>query len=86
VDRRALEPAEDAVAQGDRVGEVLESHSVLRKTGYGENARPRAESDHEALVADLERPGERVDDDRSCGSIVARDVTEQQLRVWTHLA
>ena len=65
VDRRALELEEDAVAQGDRVGEVLEAHPVLREPGHGEDARPRAERDDEALVADLERPGERLDDDRS---------------------
>ena len=80
VDRRALELEEDAVAQGDRVGEVLEAHPVLGEAGHGEHARARAERDDEPLVADLERPGERVDDDRSRGPIVARDVAEQRAR------
>ena len=59
VDRRALELQEDVVAERDRVGEVLEAHPVLGETRDGEDAGARAERDHEPLVADLERPGER---------------------------
>ena len=84
MDRRALELEEDAVAQGDRVGEVLEAHPVLREAGHREHTGPSAEGDHEPLVADLERSGEGLDDDRSRGPIVARDVAEQELRVRAH--
>ena len=63
VDRRALELEEDAVPEGDRIGEVLEAHPVLREPGHGEHTRPRPERDDEPLVSDLERSGEGVDDD-----------------------
>jgi hypothetical protein len=85
VNRGAFELEEDAVAKSDRIGEVLEPDPVLLESGDGKNSRPRSERDDEALVADLERPCEGGDDDRSAGAVVARDVAEQQLRMRAHL-
>jgi hypothetical protein len=41
--------------------------------------------DHESLVPDLERPADRLGDDRARASVAADDAPEQQLRVRAHL-
>ena len=59
-----LERAEQAVAERNRVGDVLEAAPVLGEPRDRERPRNRAERDHEPLVLDLERPAERLGDDR----------------------
>ncbi len=86
MDRRALELEQDAVAKRDRVGEILESEAVLHEARDRERPGRRAECDDEALVADLELSGERVDHDDPALAIVARDVAEDELGVRAHLA
>ena len=61
---RRLERAQHAVPQLDRVGDVLEPAPVLGEARHRQRARDRAEGDHDALVADLERAAERLGDDR----------------------
>ena len=46
-----LELAQDAVAEPDRVGQVLEPDRVLGEPGHREGARNGAERQHELLVA-----------------------------------
>ena len=69
MDRRALELQQDAVAERDRVSEVLEADPVLREPGHGKGARRRPEGDDEPLVSDLDRPGQGLDGD----GLAARD-------------
>ena len=86
VDRRALELQQDAVAERDRVSEVLEAHPVLREPGHGEHARPSPRARRRAARirsrsvrrASRRRPILRV-------AIVARDVAEDELGVRAHL-
>ena len=72
MDRGALELQQDAVAERDRVSEVLEADPVLREPGHGKGARRRPEGDDEPLVSDLDRPGQRLDGDRLAVAIVTR--------------
>ena len=85
MDRGALELQQDAVAERDRVSEVLEADPVLREPGHGKRARRRSEGDDETLVSDLERSGQRLDDDGLAVAIVTRDRTEDELGVRAHL-
>ena len=86
VDRRALELQQNAVAERDRVGEILEADPVLDQPGHREGARRGSERDDETLVADLELARERLHRDGSAAAIVARHPTEDELRVRAHLA
>ena len=83
---RGLESLEDMVAQRDRVCEVLEASPVLDEPGNGEDACHRAECDHEPLVGDRGRPGERLGGDRPRAEIQRLGPTEEELCVRAHLA
>ena len=86
MDRRPLELQEHAVAQRDRVGEILEADAVLERARHRKRARGRSERDDEPLVADLELARERFDDDGLALAVVARHVAEHELGVRAHLA
>jgi hypothetical protein len=85
MDDRPLELQEDQVAEGDRVGEVLEAVPVLREPRDRKDPGARTQRDDEPLVADLDRPGDGLDTDGLALAIVGRHVTEEQLRVRAHL-
>ena len=86
MDRGPLELEEDAVAQRDRVGEILEADAVLSKSRHRKRSRRGSERDDEPLVADLELARERFDGDRLALGIVAQHVAEDELGVRAHLA
>ena len=74
------------IAQEDRVGERAEGERVLRESRHGQRPRPPAERDDEALVADGEQAGLRLDADRTgFGVVLAARPAEQELRVRAHL-
>ena len=52
---RRLELAQHAIAERDRIGQVLEAEAVLGEAGDGKDARDGAEREHEVLPADVER-------------------------------
>jgi hypothetical protein len=84
---RGLELSQHAVAQVDRVGEVLEAERVLREARDGERPRDRARCEHELLVGDLEAArvrGLHVHD--ATLLVQRRRGAEQQLGVPAHLA
>ena len=85
VDRCALELEQDPVAQGDRIGEILESEAVLHEAWYRERPGRRAECDDEPLVADLQLSRERVDPHDPALAIEGAHAPEDELGVWAHL-
>ena len=83
---RSLELSEDAVAEGDRVGEVLEAEAVLSEAGHREDARDGAEREHELVVADVEHTRVRRLDVREPLLLVDRGhAAEHELGVGAHL-
>ena len=84
MDRGALELQQDAVAERNRVSEVLEADPVFREPGHGKGTRRRPERDDETLVSDLDRSGQRLDGDGIAVAIVTRNRTEDELGVRAH--
>ena len=81
-----FEPLEDMVAQGDRIGKILEPPAVLDEPGHGKDARHGAERDDEPLVGDLVGPAivSAVTVASSRSRAVARP--EEELGVRAHLS
>jgi hypothetical protein len=80
-----LERPQEVVPKRDRVGDVLEAASVLGEPRDGERPSDRAERHDEPLVADLERPTDRLRDGGTGTRVPCHDPTEKQLGVRAHL-
>jgi hypothetical protein len=83
---RRFELAQDAVAQMDRVGEILEADRVLRQARHRERPGHGPRCEHQLLVGDLERIRVRRLDRHDASFLVQADRgAEQELRVRAHL-
>ena len=81
-----LEAPQDVVPEEDRVGERAERLGVLGEARHRQRSRLAAERDDEPLVPDRERARLRLDlDDAPLGVVLARDASEEQLRMRAHL-
>jgi hypothetical protein len=82
--RGGLQPAQDVVAEVDRVRERLEAAPVVGEAGDRERPRDGAERDDEVGVAQVDEALARLDLDAATRGVVVDRAAEDELRVRAH--